>query len=81
MRAVVQRVSEAQVSVGDQVVGRIGPGALVLLGIRRGDAAAAARALAQRIVGLRIFDDVDGRMNLSLLEVGGELLVVSQFTL
>lgn len=81
MRAVVQRVSEARVSVGGEVVGAIGRGALVLLGIGRGDDAATSRALAERIVGLRVFDDEAGRMSLSLRDVGGEMLVVSQFTL
>lgn len=81
MRAILQRVSEASVSVGDEVVGEIGPGALVLLGVGHDDDVAAARAFAARIVGLRIFDDGQGRMNLSLAETGGEMLVVSQFTL
>lgn len=81
MRAVVQRVREARVTVGGEVVGEIGPGLVVLLGIGRDDDAAAARALATRIVGLRIFDDEAGRMNLALPEVGGAMLVVSQFTL
>ncbi|MEW6273420.1 MAG: D-aminoacyl-tRNA deacylase [Thermodesulfobacteriota bacterium] len=81
MRAVVQRVSEARVDVAGETVGRIGPGLVVLLGVGRDDDAAAARALAVRIVGLRIFDDDAGRMNRALLEVGGEMLVVSQFTL
>jgi D-tyrosyl-tRNA(Tyr) deacylase len=81
MRAVVQRVSEASVVVGDEVVGRIGRGLLVLLGVSHDDDAAAARSLAERIVRLRIFDDDAGRMNLALADVGGEMLVVSQFTL
>ncbi|HEY8516062.1 MAG TPA: D-aminoacyl-tRNA deacylase [Candidatus Binatia bacterium] len=81
MRAVVQRVTEARVEVGGEVVGKIGLGLMVLLGVGRDDDAAAARALATRIVGLRIFDDDAGRMNRSLLDVGGEMLVVSQFTL
>lgn len=81
MRAVVQRVREAHVDVDGATVGGIGPGLLVLLGIRRDDDAAAARALAARIVGLRIFPDDAGRMNRALVEVGGEMLVVSQFTL
>lgn len=81
MRAVVQRVREAHVTVGGEVVGEIGPGLVVLLGIGRDDDPAAARALATRIVGLRIFDDEKGRMNLALPEAGGAVLVVSQFTL
>jgi D-tyrosyl-tRNA(Tyr) deacylase len=81
VRAVVQRVREAHVDVDGATVGGIGPGLLVLLGIRRDDDAAAARALAARIVGLRIFPDDAGRMNRALVEVGGEMLVVSQFTL
>lgn len=81
MRAVVQRVSAAHVEVAGEVVGRIGLGALVLLGVGRDDDVAAARALATRIVQLRIFDDDAGRMNRALADVGGALLVVSQFTL
>jgi len=81
MRAVVQRVSEASVAVDGEIVGRIGAGALVLLGVARDDDAVAARSLAARIVGLRIFDDEAGRMNRSLVDVGGAVLVVSQFTL
>lgn len=81
MRAVLQRVREASVAVGDEVVGRIDRGLLVLLGVGRDDDARAARALAERAVGLRIFDDAAGRMNRSLLDVGGAMLVVSQFTL
>ena len=81
MRAVVQRVREASVAVDGEVVGRIGVGALVLLGVARDDDVARARHLAGRIVGLRIFDDESGRMNRSVGEVGGALLVVSQFTL
>jgi D-tyrosyl-tRNA(Tyr) deacylase len=81
MRAVLQRVREAHVEVGGEVVGRIGPGLLVLLGVARDDDAAVARGLATRIVGLRIFADDTGRMNRSLTDAGGEMLVVSQFTL
>lgn len=81
MRAVVQRVSEARVEVAGDVVGRIGHGMMVLLGVGRDDDEAAARALATRIVQLRIFDDAQGRMNLALADVGGAMLVVSQFTL
>jgi D-tyrosyl-tRNA(Tyr) deacylase len=81
VRAVVQRVSEARVEVAGDVVGRIGHGMMVLLGVGRDDDEAAARALATRIVQLRIFDDAQGRMNLALADVGGAMLVVSQFTL
>jgi len=81
MRAVVQRVSEARVEVAGEVVGRIGLGLLVLLGVGREDDEAAARALATRIAQLRVFDDAAGRMNLGLGDVGGAMLVVSQFTL
>jgi len=81
MRAVVQRVSEASVTVAGDVVGRIGRGLLVLLGVEEGDAAADADWLAGKIAALRIFGDGDGKMNLGVREVGGETLVVSQFTL
>jgi D-tyrosyl-tRNA(Tyr) deacylase len=78
---VVQRVSEAWVRVGAREVGRIGGGLLVLLGVGRGDTEADADALVEKVVNLRIFADEAGHMNRSLLETGGELLVVSQFTL
>src|SRR5688572_23203588 len=81
MRAVVQRVSAASVRVDGAVVGSVGPGALVLLGVGHGDGEAQARWMARKIVELRFFADDEGKMNRSLLEVGGELLVVSQFTL
>lgn len=81
MRAILQRVSEARVTVDGETVGAIGPGALVLLGVGQDDDLPTARSLASRIVGLRVFDDEQGRMNRSLAEVGGEMLVVSQFTL
>jgi D-tyrosyl-tRNA(Tyr) deacylase len=81
MRACVQRVTEAQVVVGEQLVGKIGRGLLVLLGVASDDTLADVRWLCEKIVGLRIFDDAAGKMNLGLTEVGGALLVVSQFTL
>lgn len=81
MKAVIQRVSSASVTVEGASVGRIGKGILVLLGIEKGDEKAGADWLAEKICGLRIFYDEAGKMNLSLLDVGGSLLVVSQFTL
>lgn len=81
MRAVVQRVTEASVSVNGAVVGRIGRGLAVLLGVKQSDTEEDARYLAEKTVGLRIFSDETGRMNLSVREVGGSALVVSQFTL
>lgn len=81
MRAVVQRVTRASVRVADQIVGAIGPGVVILIGVRQGDTEAEARWLAQKIAGLRIFEDDAGKMNRSLLETKGEALVVSQFTL
>jgi D-tyrosyl-tRNA(Tyr) deacylase len=81
MRAVVQRVSKASVSVDGVVTGAIEGGLMVLLGVRREDTEGDAGYLLDRIVGLRIFADGEGKMNLSLLETGGSLLVVSQFTL
>ena len=91
MRAVVQRVSRAQVSVGQEVTGRIAAGLLVLLGVGTGDAEADAAYLAEKVVGLRVFggksgggksgEDEGGKMNRSVLDVGGAVLAVSQFTL
>ena len=81
MRALVQRVSEAAVSVAGEEVARIGPGLLVLLGVRSGDGAEQADRIAGKLGRLRIFEDSDGRMNLSVGDVGGEVLCVSQFTL
>ncbi len=81
MRAIVQRVIRASVTVDGRVVGEIGPGLLVLLGIANGDGEEQARWLAHKIAGLRIFGDDQGRMNRSLLDIGGDALVVSQFTL
>jgi D-tyrosyl-tRNA(Tyr) deacylase len=81
MRAVVQRVSRARVVVGGQTVGSIGPGICVLLGIGRQDATGDTERLAEKIARLRIFENEAGKFDLSLLDVGGEALVVSQFTL
>ena len=81
MKAVIQRVTEARVEVGDETVGAIGSGMLVLLGVEKGDGERDAAWLAEKIVGLRIFEDTAGKMNLALQEIGGEVLAVSQFTL
>src|SRR5487761_750680 len=81
MRVCVQRVSEASVTIGGDVVGRIGRGLLVLLGVAGGDHETDARWLAEKTAGLRLFEDAAGKMNLALDEVGGAMLVVSQFTL
>ena len=81
MRALVQRVSEASVTVAGEEVARIGRGLLVLLGVRRGDGEAGADRIASKLLALRVFEDADGKLNLSVLDVGGEVLVVSQFTL
>lgn len=81
MRAVVQRVARASVRVGDETTGEIGKGLLVLLGVAHEDTEADADCLAEKIGGLRIFEDDAGKMNLSALEVGGAVLAVSQFTL
>jgi D-aminoacyl-tRNA deacylase len=81
VRALVQRVSEAAVSVEGHEVARIGPGLLVLLGVRQGDGAEQADRIAAKLKRLRIFEDAEGRMNLSVSDVGGEVLCVSQFTL
>ena len=81
MRAVVQRVSRASVTVAGEVTGRIGKGFLILLGVEEGDGQDAVVYMAQKIAGLRVFEDADGKMNLGLAEVGGAMLVVSQFTL
>ena len=81
MRAVLQRVASASVQVDDQLIGQIGPGWLVLLGVARGDTDLDADRLADKVVGLRAFNDAEGKMNLAVLDVGGSVLVVSQFTL
>ena len=81
MRAVLQRVTHAKVTVDGQTVGEIGGGLVVLLGVREGDAPEDADKLADKTTNLRIFSDTDGKFNLSLLDVGGAALVVSQFTL
>jgi D-tyrosyl-tRNA(Tyr) deacylase len=81
MRAVIQRVSDARVVIEGNVKGRIGKGMVVLLGIQEGDTPEDTQWLAGKIVRLRIFDDAGGGMNLSLLETGGEILLISQFTL
>jgi D-tyrosyl-tRNA(Tyr) deacylase len=81
MRAVLQRVTRASVSVEGQVVGRIATGWLVLLGVAQGDSDDDADRLAEKVVGLRAFEDDQGKMNLSVAEVDGSVLVVSQFTL
>jgi D-tyrosyl-tRNA(Tyr) deacylase len=81
MRVCVQRVSSASVTVDDAVVGKINHGLVVLLGVADGDQEQDARYLAEKLVNLRIFCDAEGKMNLSLLETGGAMLVVSQFTL
>jgi D-aminoacyl-tRNA deacylase len=81
VRALVQRVSDASVTVDSEEVARIGPGLLVLLGVRRGDGPAEADRIASKLLALRVFEDDAGKMNLSLGDVGGEILCVSQFTL
>ncbi len=81
MRVLLQRVSRAEVRVAERVTGRIGRGYLLLLGITHDDTEARAAKLAEKVVGLRLFTDADGKMNLALADVGGAVLVVSQFTL
>lgn len=81
MRALLQRVSQASVTVNGQVVGQIGQGLLILLGVGQDDDEAQVKALVEKIIHLRIFGDDEGKMNRSLLDIGGQALVVSQFTL
>lgn len=81
MRAVVQRVTRGQVTVEGEVVGRIGRGYVVLLGVSREDTPEAADYMAEKVAGLRVFEDEAGKLNLSIQDVGGEVLAVSQFTL
>lgn len=81
MRALLQRVSRASVTVEEQVIGQIGQGLLVLLGVGQNDSEVQVKTLADKIVHLRIFGDDEGKMNRSLLDIGGEVLVISQFTL
>jgi D-tyrosyl-tRNA(Tyr) deacylase len=81
MRAVVQRVKESSVKTGNEIIGRIDKGLLVLLGVAKGDRPADADYLANKIANLRIFEDDEGKMNRSLIETNGKMLVVSQFTL
>ena len=81
MRVVIQRVSEASVTVDQKTVGAIGQGLVVLLGVAQGDTSQEAKSLAEKTAGLRIFEDDAGKMNRSVEEIGGSLLVVSQFTL
>jgi D-tyrosyl-tRNA(Tyr) deacylase len=81
MRALLQRVTQASVTVDKEIVGQIDQGLLVLLGVGQGDGEAQVKALVDKIVHLRIFEDDEGKMNRSLLDIGGSVLVVSQFTL
>lgn len=81
MKALIQRVSRARVSSGGEILGAVGRGLCVFLGVAAGDTEANAARLAGKVTGLRLFDDAEGRMNLSAVEIGAEILVVSQFTL
>ncbi|MDH4411033.1 MAG: D-aminoacyl-tRNA deacylase [Verrucomicrobiales bacterium] len=81
MRAVLQRVSEASVTVSEGITGEIGPGFLILLGVEEGDTATDVAWLVGKILPMRVFEDEDGKMNRSILDTGGDALVVSQFTL
>ena len=81
MIGLLQRVAEARVEVAREIVGEIGPGLLVLVGVERGDGEAQADRLLERLLGYRVFGDLEGKMNLSVREIGGGLLLVPQFTL
>jgi D-tyrosyl-tRNA(Tyr) deacylase len=81
MRVVLQRASRGKVTIGEETTGEIGPGLVLLVGFTEGDGEEAVRWMADKIIGLRVFSDDQGKMNLSLEDVGGDLLVVSQFTL
>jgi len=81
MKAVIQRVKESSVSVNNKIVGRIGKGLMILLGVAENDTKEAANYLAKKIVNLRIFEDGNQKMNRSLLDISGEILIISQFTL
>jgi D-tyrosyl-tRNA(Tyr) deacylase len=81
MRAVIQRIKESSVRTDNQIIGQTGPGLLVLLGVSQGDSASDADYLVNKIAHLRIFEDKKGKMNRSLVEIGGDMMVVSQFTL
>lgn len=81
MRAVVQRVSRAKVTVAGEITGEISRGYVVLLGVAEGDTQADVIYMAQKLIGLRVFEDAEGKMNLTLADIGGSMLVVSQFTL
>jgi D-tyrosyl-tRNA(Tyr) deacylase len=81
MRAVIQRVTRARVTVGEEITGQIGNGLLILLGVAKEDSEKDVSYVAAKVLGLRVFDDETGKMNLSLADIGGEALAVSQFTL
>ena len=81
MKAVIQRVIESSVSVGGEVVGASGKGYMILVGVMKGDTEEQARLLAKKTASLRVFEDENGKMNLSVLDVGGDILAISQFTL
>lgn len=81
MRAVVQRVSNSSVTVDEQITGQIGKGLMVLIGVEEGDTEKDAEYIAKKVTALRVFDDAEGVMNLSVQDIGGEILAVSQFTL
>lgn len=81
MKAVIQRVIESSVSVGGEVVGASGKGYMILVGVMKGDTGEQARLLAKKTASLRVFEDDNGKMNLSVLDVGGDILAISQFTL